>query len=354
MPKRNPNNLRVKRKYLIWLQEAKGFSEASIDKAAAAISTYERFLEGKDFRAFHPERARAFKRCMASQKNERSGAPLSTATIGGTLREVKAFFAWLADQPGYKSKISHSEVAYLTPDRKSEAARRSSLWKPHPSLEQVRSLIRHMPTETVVLRRDRALVAFLFLSGSREGAAITLRLGHVDLRNTCVQFDGRTVHTKFSKSFTTSFFPVGTEVELVVRNWIQELRTVHLFSDTDPLFPKTKVGLGSGRQFKALGIAREPWASPSSAAKIFKQAFASAGMPPFSPHRVRDTLTELAREHCRSPEDYKAWSQNLGHDSVLTTFNSYGSVSPGRQMELIKRFGKRGPLPFNGDDDVIE
>lgn len=167
MPKRNPNNLRVKRKYLIWLKDAKGFSEASIDKAAAAISTYERFLDGKDFRAFHPERARAFKRCVASQKNERSGATLSAATIGGTLREVKAFFAWLADQPGYKSKIFHSEVAYLTPDRKSEATRRSSLWKPHPSLEQVRSLMCHMPTETVFQRRDRALVAFLFLSGSR-------------------------------------------------------------------------------------------------------------------------------------------------------------------------------------------
>lgn len=57
MSKRNPNNLRIKRKYLVWLKDAKGFSEASIDKAAAAISTYERFLEGKDFRAFHPERA---------------------------------------------------------------------------------------------------------------------------------------------------------------------------------------------------------------------------------------------------------------------------------------------------------
>ncbi len=355
MSKRNPNNLRMKRKYLVWLKDAKGFSEASIDKAAAAISTYERFLDGKDFRAFHPERARSFKRHLASQKNERSGAPLSAATIASALREAKAFFSWLADQPGYKSKISHSEVAYLTPDRKSEAQRRSNLWKPHPSLEQVRSLLDRMLSETVIQRRDRALVAFLFLSGSREGAAISLSLGHVDLHNSCVQFDGNTVKTKFSKSFTTSFFPVGAVIEQVVRDWIHELKTVHLFSDADPLFPKTKIGLGNGRQFKALGIARGPWSSPSSAAKIFKRAFISAGMPPFSPHRVRDTLAELAREHCRSPEDYKAWSQNLGHDNVLTTFNSYGSVAPGRQMELIERFRKRASLPLDGDDeDVIE
>lgn len=353
MPKHNANNLRIKRKYLVWLGDAKGFSEASIDKAAAALSVYEGFLGGKDFRAFHSERARAFKRHLAAQKNARTGAPLSVSTIGSTLREAKAFFLWLADQPGYKSKITYSDADYLTPDRKTEAARRSNLWKPHASPEMVRNLLGAMLIETVLQRRDRALVAFLFLSSSREGAAISLRLGHIDLQNACVQFDGRTVNTKFGKSFTTGFFPMGDDVEQIVRDWIAELRTVHFFSDADPLFPKTEVGIGKSRQFEALGISREPWSNPSSAARIFKEAFRKAGMPPFSPHRVRDTLAELARDHCRTPEDYKAWSQNFGHEDVLTTFRSYGSVAPGRQIELMHRFRKRGPLQDNGDD-VIE
>jgi len=353
--KHNANNLRIKRKYLLWLKDAKGFSEASIDKAAAAISVYERFLGGKDFRAFHPERARAFKRHLAAQKNARTSAPLSASTIGSTLREAKAFFLWLADQSGYKSKITHSDADYLTPDRRSEAARRANLWKPHPSPEQVRHLLSQMPTETVLQRRDCGLIAFLFLTGSREAAAISIRLGHVDLQNACVQFDGRTVNTKFGKSFTTGFFPIGADVERIVLDWIEELRTIHLFSDYDPLFPKTKVGIGNARQFEAQGIAREPWANPSSAARIFKDAFKNAGMPPFSPHRVRDTLAELARDHCRTPEDYKAWSQNFGHEDVLTTFRSYGSVDPGRQVELMTRFRKRGPRKDNGDEDrVIE
>ena len=95
------------------------------------------------------------------------------------------------------------------------------------------------------------------------------------------------------------------------------------------MFPKTRIAVGQNRKFEAVGIERKPWSSASSAAKIFKQAFATAGLPPFSPHRVRDTIAELAKDHCRTPEDYKAWSQNMGHDDVLTTFNSYGSVSPG-------------------------
>ena len=353
MPKHTSDNLRIKRKYLLWLKDAQGLSEASIDKAAAAIARYELFLQGKDFRAFHSERARAFKRRLSSQANERTGAKLSQGTINGTLRDIKSFFHWLADQQGYKSRISHSDAQYLSPDRKSEAARRSNCWKPHPSPQQVQHLLAQMPTETVLQRRDRALIAFLFLTGSREGAAITLRLGHVDLTNACVNFEGRTVNTKFGKSFTTAFLPIGDIVESIVRDWIDELRKDHLFAASDPLFPRTKIGVGSSRRFKALGICREPWSSPSSAAAIFKQAFADAGLPPFSPHRVRDTLAELAKHYCRTPEDYKAWSQNLGHEDVLTTFRSYGSVATGRQIELMTKFRKSGPHDDN-DLAVIE
>ena len=354
MSKRTSNNLRIKRKYLVWLRDAKGLSEASVDKAAAAISTYETFLSGKDFRAFHSERARAFKRRLASQQNQRTGARLSQASINGTLREIKTFYGWLADQPGYKSKITHSDAYYLSPDRKSETARRGSCWKPHPSPEHVRHLLSQLPTDTVVQRRNRALIAFLFLTGSREGAAISLRISHVDLANSCVHFDAKTVDTKFGKSFTTAFFPMGDHAEQIVRDWITELKADHLFSASDPLFPKTKVGIGKSRRFGALGIDRDPWASPSSAAKIFKQAFVEAGLPPFSPHRVRDTLAELAKDHCRTPEDYKAWSQNMGHDDVLTTFRSYGSVATGRQVEMFTRFRKSGPLQDDDEDDDFD
>ncbi|SFR47912.1 tyrosine-type recombinase/integrase [Litoreibacter janthinus] len=351
MSKRAPDNLRITRKYLVRLQDARGLSEASVDKAAAAISAYTSFLEGKDLRAFHPERARAFKRRLASQQNQHTGGKLSRSSINGTLREVKAFFLWLSDQPGYKSKITSSDTDYLSPDRKSENARRSSCWKPHPSPAQVRVLLHQMPTDTVLRRRDRALIAFLFLTGSREGAAITLRLAHVDLANACVHFDGKSVDTKFGKTFTTAFFPFGHDVERIVREWIAELKDDHLFSASDPLFPKTKVCQGPSRRFAATGICRVPWSSPSSAAKIFKAAFDDAGLPSFSPHRVRDTLAELASEHCRTPEDYKAWSQNMGHDDVLTTFRSYGSVATGRQIDLMAKFRKRGPLD-DGDSDL--
>ena len=35
----------------------------------------------------------------------------------------------------------------------------------------------------------------------------------------------------------------------------------------------------------------------------------------------------------------KAWSQNLGHEQVVTTFTSFGQISPHRQGELIQNSG---------------
>jgi len=46
----------------------------------------------------------------------------------------------------------------------------------------------------------------------------------------------------------------------------------------------------------------------------------------------------------------------MGHEDVLTMFRSYGSVAPGRQVDLMKRFRLRGPLQDGDDDDfdVVE
>jgi integrase len=56
----------------------------------------------------------------------------------------------------------------------------------------------------------------------------------------------------------------------------------------------------------------------------------------FNPHSFRHALAMVGERTCKTPEDFKAWSQNLGHEQVLTTFASYGEVSPHRQAEIIK------------------
>ena len=70
-------------------------------------------------------------------------------------------------------------------------------------------------------------------------------------------------------------------------------------------------------------------------------------MPYFHPHRFRKTQARLGEQICRTPEEFKAWSQNLGHKKVRTTFSSYGDETPNRQGEIIHALGQ--PVPAQDD-----
>ena len=94
--------------------------------------------------------------------------------------------------------------------------------------------------------------------------------------------------------------------------------------------------LGAARQFEVAGLTREHWSSAAPIRGIFRDAFQAADLPYFNPHSLRSTLVHLGETRCKSPEDFKAWSQNLGHEGVLTTFCSYGTVGNRRQGEIIQ------------------
>ena len=114
------------------------------------------------------------------------------------------------------------------------------------------------------------------------------------------------------------------------------MRQNRLWGNDDPLFPKTEIGVGPSRHFEATGLLREHWSTVSPISAIFQQAFERAGLPYFNPHSFRSTLAQLWETLCQSPEQFKAWSQNLGHEGVLTTFYSYGGVGAKRQAEIIR------------------
>ena len=69
----NAANERMKRQYFAYLAEAQGHSEQTIDAAAKAIARFEAYTRYKDFKAFHVEQAKAFKRNLADQRGHRSG-----------------------------------------------------------------------------------------------------------------------------------------------------------------------------------------------------------------------------------------------------------------------------------------
>ena len=348
MPMHNPDNERIKRLYFLFLKEAKRQSEDSVDAVAKALSRFEADTRFRDFRAFHHEQAVAFKRRLAAQDSRSTGEKLSKSTQHATLAHLKRFFQWLAMQPGYRSRLSFSDAEYFNLSEKDTRVATARRQRPTPTVEQVMHVIACMPNGTEVERRNRALVGFTLLTGARDSAIASMKLKHVDLVAGSVFQDAREVQTKFSKSFTTYFFPVGGDARRIVEEWVDYLRCEKLWGNDDPLFPATLLELGELRQFEVTGLARRNWSTASPIRAIFRQAFETAGLPYFNPHSLRSTLVQLGQTLCRDPEQFKAWSQNLGHEDVLTTFTSYGSVAQGRQGQIMQALAKPA-VPVGGE-----
>lgn len=335
MTKTNPANERIKRAYLIYLKEAKGQSVASVDHAAAAIDRFQDHTGHRDFKAFNTEQARSFKQQLARAKNPKTGRAIAPATMCTILAALRAFAIWLADQPGYRSRIQYSDAAYFSPSGSDARIAQGRREQPAPSLEQVRHMIHAMPTDGEIARRNRAVVAFIALTGARDGAVASFKLKHIDIRAGRVHQDAREVRTKRSKTFDTWFFPVGDDIRAIVEDWVRYLTEVKLWGPNDPLFPATRIGHVTGQGFQPVGLDGRHWAGAGPIRDIFRAGWAAAGLPYYRPHSLRTTLGRLGETVCRSPEQFKAWSQNFGHEKVLTTFTSYGTVQPERQAEII-------------------
>lgn len=336
MKRHHETNERVKRDYFQYLKEAQRYGEQSVDAVAMAIARFEEYSRYRDFKAFHREQAVAFKRHLAEQTSQRTKDKLSKSTVRSTLNALRAFFIWLAGQPGYKSRLSYSDADYFNPSDRDTRIALATRPRPVPTLEQIEHVLSVMPSATLVERRDRALIAFSILTGCRDRATVSLKMKHINIEQRFVLQDAREVQTKFGKTISTYFFPVSEEALKVVATWIVELRSVHLWGADDPVFPATQVALGEDSLFRPSGIDRRHWSNADPVRRIFRAAFELAGLPYFNPHSFRNTLARIGQERCRSPEEMKAWSQNLGHEQVMTTFASYGRIETHRQGEIIK------------------
>lgn len=353
MSKFNAKNERIKREYFAFLTDAKQHDESTVDVIAKAISRFEEYNKKRDFKTFHHEQAIGFKRHLGKQSNLRTGKPLSKATMRGTLAALKKFFQWLSMQSGYKSAVSYSDAEYFNQSEKDARIATAKRSKPVPTIEQIKHVLEVMPVDGAVAMRNRALVAFVLLTGARDSAVASFKLKHVNLNARSVFQDAREVNTKASKTFTTYFFPVGDEVAGILVQWIGYLREELLFGEDDPLFPRTEVKPSATSNFEATGLTREHWKTADPIRRIFKEAFEAAGLPYFNPHSFRNTLVTLGERVAVTPERFKAWSQNLGHANVMTTLCSYGEVQESRQAEIMDELQRPPESSAIADADLL-
>ncbi len=340
MKKNNTNNVRILHEYVRYLRDAKRQDHSTIDGSMKSINRFEEYTGYLDFNKFKAKHAIGFKKYLLAQKSIVTGERLSKATVLTATRHLKVFFQYLVTQKGYRAKINYSDIEYFNLSEKDTRIANAKRKRNVATIEQIMQTLEVMPCSTAIEMRDRALVAFILLTGARDSAVASAKIKHIDIAEQSFYQDAREVNTKFSKTFTTYFFPVDELPSKIVSEWIEYLIKELGCKQSDPLFPKTKLAHNKNQQFEAVGLLIEHWSNANPIRKAFKQAFEAVGLPYFNPHSFRNTLVRLGENLCRTPEEFKAWSQNLGHESVLTSFYSYGDVPDYKQAELLRKLTK--------------
>ncbi len=354
MKKNSTNNTRILHEYTKYLKDAKRLDESTVDGVMKSINRFEEYTDYMDFRKFRAKHAIGFKKYLLSKKSVVTGERLSKATVLTTTRHLKTFFQYLVTQKGYRAKINYSDIEYFNLSEKDTRIANAKRRRNVATVEQVISTLESMPSSTPIEKRNRALMAFIILTGARDGAVASAKIKHVDLNELSFYQDARDVNTKFSKTFTTYFFPVGELPLRILTEWIEYLVQDAGFNQNSPLFPKTKLAHNESQQFSIAGLLEEHWSNANPIRHIFERTFEDVGLPYFNPHSFRNTLVRLGERLCRTPEEFKAWSQNLGHESVLTSFYSYGDVPDYKQAELLRKLAKPKPEPSESDAALLQ
>lgn len=332
-----PSNLELIYRYQTHLVEARGLHCKTIDAYLRHILLFAESVGNKTFDALQLNDIVLFKKQVITLgQEEPEPTQLAPRTIVQTLNCLKAFLTWLRTQPGHK-RLTAEIVDFCSPTRHLAALARVSNAKHLPTPEELHKVLTSMPDDTFRQRRDRAVLAWLFLTGMRDGAVIGLQMKHVDPRGRRVFQDPRDIRTKFSKNMTTTFFPVGEDIESLALSWLHE-RQDAATPDDAPLFPSLQQTIGKAGTNKKETF----WKTAGPIQKLVRAACQSAGVPSFNPHAIRSTLGLLAFELVHSLEELKAWSQNLGHENLGTTLQYYGTLPGPRQHDLVDAMQNRG------------
>jgi len=336
MKKDKAKNEIIKRKYFKRMKEAKGYSEATIEVIEKALWNYEGYSKDEDFRNFNEKKAKEFKDWLANKQNR--GKTITLSTQYARLRHLRAFFVWLSGQNGYKSKINVYDTEYLNLTKKQRKEATSPSYPDYPELKDVKKICDSIEVNNDIDKRDRALIAFTLLSGMRDDAIASLPIGSFDPNKLIVsQNPSKGVRTKFSKHIETTLFKFDEILLEYFLDWYKYLKEVKTYKGTDPLFPRSKVEQISKTNHTYIANSIEPvfWESPSAMRKIFKERFEKAGIQYYSPHKFRHLAVRLSTDHCRSAEQLKAVSQNLGHEHVGTTLLTYGKIHVPQVRNII-------------------
>jgi site-specific recombinase XerD len=266
---------------------------------------------------------------------------LSAGYIKKTLATARMFFSWLIDNEQGHKQIKQSWIKTLKIKRLSDVPKN----KEYVTLQEILT-IASRPVNSVWERRTRAALVFLYLSGMRINAFVSLPIQAVDIANRCIyQNPDLGVRTKNNKSAITFLLDIP-ELLNIVQEWDNEIRSVLLANGFwfAPLSPETGlinsdvVDIGEHRH----AIAR----------RNFKDWLLQEQLPYHSPHKFRHGHIHYGLEHADNIADFKAVSMNAMHSNMEVTDTFYSVLQDNEVKNRISNLNKKNKP--QDKDEVIK
>ncbi len=334
------NNGEVVYRYLKYEAEGHGYKEGTIVKLEYALSVWADLMHKHDFKSkLSPEKILEFKEKLRDRET------IGVSTRCDILRHLKNFYEWLSQEPGYRSKIKMKDLQLFNASRVERSQRNTSEVVDFPLLGQIIYLCRSIDATSLIGQRDRAIIAYLFITGSRVDAAASMPIGCLDpIRGLVDQSPKKGVRTKNSKHIITALFPFSRYLTMVVLDW-HRLLLSKCYGVNDPLFPSAEA-VREDLAFIGSDELSHNALSASGLRGIIKTRCLEAELPYFHPHAFRHGCVYEARLRSKNEQDNQAISQNLGHESTGLIRTTYAQLPHSMLVQCIQNL-----QVDDGDDD---
>lgn len=272
---------------------------------------------------------------LLTARNDRLEQPLSPASMERACREARDFFQW--------AKL-HRAVKYRSlPAAWTETLRPAKAYAPQSqirelsyySLEEVEKICAIVP-ERLIDQRDQAGVALAFAAGLRVSALVSLPVRCVQVENLEVhQLPEAGVHTKNSKAQITYMLPIEPLLAIIAE-WSTLVRV--------------ELG-GEGLWYPNMSRRGAVWVISSQPASVesrrmsfshsLKRLCQQAGVEYKSPHKLRHGHGVHIAKLSRTYSEFKAYSQNMGHETTEITERYYARLSGSDVKKVVTQAGSQ-------------
>ena len=341
----NRDNHQVVKEFLAYEAEVLLRDPETISRKRLWLRHVLRWADETDFHRA-PDIRPVFPRYLETAgRAEKNGKPLVAVGIIRGCQEARMLFRWLHEtNPRQYSSLSATWIDTIQPPPLPDEPPQEHEMV---TLEMIRALLAVKANgPDLVLKRDQAAAAFLFLSGARGSAFCTLTRACVNIAERAVkQYPTMGVHTKKKKAADTFLLEIPDLIQ-VVADW--DAFIGERLPPTAPWYPVIDIVLGE----QCLTSVQPGRFRVNGLAKNIRALFKRAGLPPMSPHKFRHGNAVYGLKEAKDMSEFKAVSMNLMHSSIGITDSIYAKLTVQDLRERIARLGQGTPQADVSKDQI--